>query len=83
MKKLNRNDKKTLPGFVLASLILLIIIGFASKDKLNQYLSSTMIKNAAPHTLNSGATFVDSAYNYSANGLHYETSMIKIIINHT
>jgi len=69
--------KKVLPWFVFISLILLIIIGLASKDKLNQYLSKTMVKNAAPQTLSGGAAFVDSAYNYSKNGLHYEITFLE------
>jgi thiol-disulfide isomerase/thioredoxin len=69
--------RKILPWFVFVSLILLIIVGLASKDKLTQYLSNTMMKNAAPSILDSGAAYIDSAYNYSKNGLEYEMTFLE------
>ncbi|MCD6366349.1 MAG: thioredoxin family protein [Bacteroidales bacterium] len=69
--------KKILPWFVFVSLILLIIIGLASKDKLNQYLSNTMIKNAAPEIINSGDVLIDSLFNYSTNGDKYEITFLE------
>lgn len=69
--------KRVLPWLVFISLIVLLIIGLASRDKLNQYLSSTMIKNAAPAIIDSGATYIDSAYNYSKNGLNYKITFLE------
>ncbi len=69
--------KKILPWFVFISLLLFIIIGFASKDKLNQYISNTMVKNAAPEIINNGAAYIDSAYNYSTNGLNYQLTFLE------
>jgi thioredoxin 1 len=69
--------KKVLPWFVFVSLILLIIVGLASRDKLNQYLSNTMVKNAAPAIKDSGAAYIDSAFNYSKNGLEYKITFLE------
>lgn len=69
--------KKILPWFVFISLILFIIVGLASKDKLNQYLSDAMIKNAAPAIISNGAAFIDSAYNYSKNELAYQFTFLE------
>jgi thioredoxin 1 len=69
--------KKVLPWFVFISLILFVIIGLASKDKLNQYLSNTMVKHAALAIINKGDAFIDSAYNYSKNGLNFEITFLE------
>lgn len=69
--------KKILPWFVFIGLGLLIIVGLASKDKLNQYLSDTMVKNATHKTLSVGAAYIDSAYNYSKNNLNYEITFLE------
>lgn len=69
--------KKILPWFVFVGFFLLIIVGLASRDKLTRYLSNTMVKNTAPRTLNGGAAFVDSAYNYSKNGLAYQITFLE------
>lgn len=69
--------KKILPWFVFASLFLLIIIGFATKDKLNQYLSKSIANNASPETINSGDALIDSLFNYSANGKKYEITFLE------
>ncbi len=69
--------KKILPWFVFIGLILFLIIGFASKDKLNQYLSNTMIKNAAPQIMDSGAAYIDSAFNYSHNQKSYKITFLE------
>ncbi len=69
--------RKILPWFVFIGLLLFLIIGFASKDKLNQYLSNTMIKNAAPEIMDSGAAYIDSLYNYSANQATYQATFLE------
>lgn len=69
--------KRVLPWFVFISLILLIIIGLASRDKLNQYLSKSIVNNASPKTINLGDALVDSLYNYSANGEKYEITFLE------
>ncbi|MCF8380353.1 MAG: thioredoxin fold domain-containing protein [Bacteroidales bacterium] len=69
--------KKVLPWFVFVGLILLIIVGLASKDKLNQYLSDLMVKNTAPAIMDRGDEYIDSAYNYLANGLNYKITFLE------
>ena len=70
--------KKILPWFVFSALIILIIIGLASKDKLNSYLSESMASLATPDIINSGTKTVDHLYNYSENGLEYQVTFLEI-----
>lgn len=69
--------KKILPLIVFISLIVMVIIGIASKDKLNQYVSSTMANNVTPETVDRAAAYVDSAFNYSKNTLNFEVSFLE------
>lgn len=69
--------KKILPWFIFASLLLLIIIGFATKNKLNQYLSKSIANNASPETITSGDAMIHSRYNYSLNGEKYEITFLE------
>ncbi len=76
-KKSSRIIIKIIPTLVFISLFILIIIGFASKDKLNQYLSQSMIKNADPEVKNNGAAYIDSKYNYTKNKLDYQITFLE------
>lgn len=69
--------KKIFPWFVFISLFALVIIGFATKDKLNQFLSQSMVQNASPEIINSGDAIVDSLFNYKQNGLTYEITFLE------
>lgn len=68
---------RLIPLFFFISLALLIIIGLASRDKLNQYLSKSM-KQAVPHVvLEAAAEYVDSAYNYTRNEMTYQITFLE------
>lgn len=69
--------RKILPWFVFVGLILLLVIGFASRDNLSQYLSNSMLKNASPELVDNGAAYIDSAFNYPKNGLSYQTTFLE------
>lgn len=57
--------KKILPWVVFVSLFGMIIIGFALKDNMNDYISKMMKTQAGPEIANSGSAFVDSTFNYT------------------
>ncbi|MBI9066575.1 MAG: thioredoxin family protein [Salinivirgaceae bacterium] len=69
--------KKILSWFVFVCLFLLIIIGFATKDKLTQYLSESIAKNASPEIIKSGDALIDSLFNYSMNDFNYEVTFLE------
>ncbi|MGZ2370350.1 thioredoxin family protein [Ancylomarina sp. YFZ004] len=68
---------KILPWFIFVALFTLIIIGFATKDKLNQFLSKTMINNASPELLSTGDALIDSLFNYAENHSSYEVTFLE------
>lgn len=69
--------KKILPWVVIGFLSVLLVAGFAMKDRMNNYLSEMMKQQASPEMTNSGKALVDSLYNYAENGLNYEITFLE------
>ena len=73
--------KKILPWVVFVLLFGLIVIGFALKDNMNNYLSKMMKEQAAPEIANSGSAYVDSTFNYTKNGQGYQVTFLEFGAN--
>jgi thioredoxin 1 len=56
-------------------------MGLVSINKLNQYLSNTIVKNAALEIIFSGAAYIDSAFDFEKNGLSYQVSFLEFGAN--
>lgn len=69
--------KKVLSWIVFVSLFAFVIIGFATKDKLNGYLSQTLIANSSPEIIHHGNRVVDSLFNYSATNSTYKITFLE------
>ena len=69
--------KKILPWVLVILLSAFLIIGFAMKDKLNNYLSEMMISQASSDLILPGEALSDSLYNYSKNKLGYEITFLE------
>lgn len=69
--------KKILPWVVFIALFGLIIIGFALKDDMNNYLSKMIKEQASSETKASGLALIDSLYNYTKNGQRYEVTFLE------
>jgi len=69
--------KKILPWAVFIALFGLIIIGFALKDDMNNYLSKMIKQQASSETKASGLALIDSLYNYTKNGQQYEVTFLE------
>lgn len=69
--------KKTLPWLAFISITLLIVVGIVSKDRLNQYLSNTMVNNAAPELINEEAAYIDSVFNYTKFSSNYDFTFLE------
>ena len=73
--------KKILPWVVFVALFGLIIIGFALKDNMNDYVSKMMKTQAGSEIANSGLAYVDSTFNYTKNGQGYQVTFLEFGAN--
>jgi len=69
--------KQVFTVFLLALTILLVIILFAFKDKLNDLASKSIKTQAGSEIVATESAFVDSAYNYTKNGLSYQITFLE------
>ncbi|HCY41029.1 MAG TPA: hypothetical protein DHV48_06685 [Prolixibacteraceae bacterium] len=69
--------KKILPWVVYIMLFGFIIIGYALKENMNNYLSKMMKAQAGSEIINSGSAYVDSTFNYTKNGLNYQLTFLE------
>ena len=70
--------KKIIPWLVFTVLFSFIILGFAFKDKMNNYLSEQMKRNTAIEVKSSVNAYIDSAFNYNKNELNFEITFLEI-----
>lgn len=73
--------KNVIPWIVFVLLFALLIIGFAMKDSMNNYVSKMMKSQASPEIKQSGLALVDSHYNYSQNGSAYKITFLEFGAN--
>ena len=73
--------KKAVPWMVFFVMIALVAAIFAFKGSMNNYLSEMMKAQAGSENTNSGAAFVDSAFNYVKNGQNYEITFLEFGAN--
>jgi len=73
--------KKILPLVMFVLLFGLIIIGFALKENMNNYLSKMMKAQAGIEIIKSGSAYVNSTFNYTKNGLSYQVTFLEFGAN--
>ena len=69
--------KNVLTGIAFSTLFLLLILGIAMKDKLNDYLSQAVMNQVDDQTKNSSMHIIDSLYNYTLNERSYEYTFLE------
>ncbi|MFA6400359.1 MAG: thioredoxin family protein [Salinivirgaceae bacterium] len=69
--------KKAFPIIGVVATVLFIVLLFAFKDKLNQMALTAVKAQAGAEITTSASVFVDSAFNYSKNGLSYEITFLE------
>jgi len=69
--------KQVLSWLFIACSILLLVALFAFKDNLTGYSSELMQSQVDPQTINSESRRIDSAYNYTKNGLPYQFTFLE------
>jgi len=75
--KLSIKSKQILSVAFLVLSVLFFVFLIAFKDKLTQIASGLVKAKPGSEIQNSESTFVDSAYNYSKNGLSYEMTFLE------
>lgn len=69
--------KKVLPWFVFVLFAVLLITIFSLKDRMTDYTTELMKRQASPEIISSGEALIDSLYNYSENGLDYSITFLE------
>jgi thioredoxin 1 len=79
MKKLQFTTKlkQAFTWLFLIFTVLFFVLLFVFKDSLNDYASKAVKAQAGSEIQNSVPVFVDSAYNYTKNGLSYEITFLE------
>jgi thioredoxin 1 len=73
----NEKVRQTLSIVFLVFSILFIVLLFVFKDKLNTYATKAIQLQAGSEIHLSESAFIDSAYNYTKNGLSYEITFLE------
>lgn len=69
--------KKIIPWVMFVLLFGLIIVGFALKESMNNYLSKMMKAQAGSEIIYSGSAFVDSTFYYTKNEESYQLTFLE------
>ena len=75
--KFSVKSKQVFSVSFLVLSVLFIVLLFVFKGKLNSYASKAIQAQAGSEIKSSESAFVDSAYNYSKNGLSYHTTFLE------
>ncbi|MGD9978783.1 MAG: thioredoxin family protein [Bacteroidales bacterium] len=75
--KLSTRTKQALPIVFMVLSVLFLILLYANKDNLTNFASKAVQAQAGSDIQKSGLAFVDSAYNYTKNGLSYQVTFLE------
>lgn len=75
--KLSTRAKQAFTWLLLVLSVAFIAMLFVLKDTLNSYASKAIQAQASFEVQNSESALVDSAYNYTKNGLNYEITFLE------
>lgn len=75
--KLSIRTKQVLPIVFMVLSVLFFILLYANKDNLTNFASKAVQAQAGSDIQKSGLAFVDSAYNYTKNGLSYQITFLE------
>ena len=73
--------KQNLPVILLSLLIVLLLLGYFTKDTLNQFISEKMRESAGTEVVLSGEQWVDSLFNYTESGEDFEFTLLQFKSN--
>ncbi|PKP51996.1 MAG: hypothetical protein CVT92_10930 [Bacteroidetes bacterium HGW-Bacteroidetes-1] len=73
--------KKSLQLILFILLFALLIAGYLTKDKLNNYIGNMMQTQVGTYTTNALERKIDSVYNYSKNGSGFEITFLEFGAN--
>ena len=69
--------RKNLPGILIILTTTLLLLGYLTKNRLNNYLSEGMQKSAGSEIILSGKDWVDSLFNYTKNGEDFNYTLLE------
>jgi thioredoxin 1 len=69
--------KNILGGMAFASLLILLVLAVSQKDKMNQFVSSSLKNQVSAEAKLAGQELIDSLYNYAANGESYQLTFLE------
>lgn len=69
--------KNILPGIAIAGMLALLIFALASKDKMNDFVSSNMKNQVSGEAKSKAEHTIDSLYNYTLNGRGYQLTFLE------
>lgn len=69
--------KNILTGIAFGIILLLLIVGLNMKDKMNNYLSNSMMNQLSEKVKKEELNLIDSLYNYSLNGRDYQITFLE------
>ncbi len=69
--------KKVLPWLLIVPLSIVLIIGYAMKDNMNDYVSELIQQQASSEITDSGKALVDSLYNYAVSDASFEFTLLE------
>lgn len=70
-------QKQHIPVILLSLLIALLLLGYFTKDSLNNFISEKMRESAGTEVILSGEQWVDSLFNYSKNGQDFKYTLLQ------
>lgn len=73
--------RKYWPVLLLGLIVFLLILGYLSKNNLNDYLSDKMREPAGSDVSISGEMWVDSLFNYNKNGKDFRFTLLEFKSN--
>lgn len=73
--------RKYWPLILLGLFLVLLIVGYLSKDNLDDYLSERMRETAGSEVNVSGEMWVDSLFNYNKNGKDFQYTLLEFKSN--
>lgn len=69
--------KSILSGIAIAVMLVLLIVALASKDKMNDFVSSSLKNQVSEEAKSEGQNLIDSLYNYTLNEGGYQLTFLE------
>ena len=69
--------KKLKPYILITGFLVVLLIAFASKKRMNNFISETMQKQVSNELADTAEQLIQRKYNYDKNGLNYDFTFLE------